>query len=111
MRRAQGRRKILPRTPAWINKSAISQPLPRGKVGLMTPALHIRSKRPTQIRPFIPIDAEPSQIFIGRIGILPAAAIRIEVLHPHYEHTIGIPRPFPRLIKRSRMAHMQITGR
>lgn len=54
IRRSRCRRYILPGACAWIDRSAIAQPLPRCEIEVPPLALRIRTGRPAAIRPLLP---------------------------------------------------------
>ncbi len=66
MRRAGRHRQFPARAGARIDPSAPQQLLPRIQVEFATLALRVRSKRPAHIRPLLPVDPIPTQVFEHR---------------------------------------------
>ena len=52
--------------------------------------LHVWSERAAEIGSFVPLDAEPAEIFIHRSLELGAGAIRVEILVPNDQRATGI---------------------
>ena len=85
MRSAQGRGQIFSRTATGIEEAALLQLPPSSEIDAVSLALDVRCIRASDIWPFLPIDAEPAQVFERGRGIFCAAAIGVEVFHSHHE--------------------------
>src|SRR5580658_9351180 len=108
MWRSEGSLKIFAGAAARIEMATPKQPAPGGKVEGPSAALHIWSKRPALVRPLLPADPEPAQIFECGFGKHRFTALRVQVFHAHHECATRIARPLPRSPECARVAHMQI---
>ncbi len=81
VRRSRGSRDIFSRAGAAVNRADL--PELSQKIQIMIPplALHIRSKRPADIGPFIPFQPKPIQIFDDRITKFRTAPRFIQVFN------------------------------
>jgi len=110
MRSAESGSKIFPGAEARIDKSAFAQMLPPREIQAGRAALFIGGKWASDIRTLIPIDVQPVQIFKSSAGVFRAAAIRVEILHPHDQPPSSLPGPHPRAMKSPGMPQMEIAG-
>ncbi len=100
-------RQILPRTYARINKSSFAQLPPCLQIVRPTLTLRIRPKRPATIRPLVPLNSQPAQIFHHRARKLRTRTLRVQILIPQHQNSLISARPLRRDPKRPRMTHMQ----
>jgi hypothetical protein len=56
-------------------------------------ALRIRAECPTNIRPLVPMDAEPVEIVDHRIGKFRLRTLRIEILIAQDQNSTSVVRP------------------
>ena len=111
MRRAGRRGHVGPRAGARINPLGGLQLLQGFLIERQPLRLHVRRVRPADIRAFVPIQAQPSQI-VQRLLRRPALdSRRIDVLHPHDHSPAARPDRQPSQQVRSRIAHMLRPGR
>src|SRR6185437_10168563 len=107
MRRARGGLKILSRTNAWINESARLQFLASLAIQRIALALIIGSERPADIRPFLPFEAEPAQVFEHGRDESRFAARAVQVVVAQYQCAAGGARALLGDPERPRMPDMQ----
>jgi hypothetical protein len=100
--------KIFARTRARINKSAQLQFFQCHAIVRITLALIIRRERSADIRPFLPIEAEPPQVFEYRGSKLRLAARAVQVLVAQDQHAPRRSRPLLGHPESSRVSQMQI---
>jgi hypothetical protein len=73
-------------------------------------ALRIRAECPTNIRPFVPTDAEPVEVIEHRIGEIRFGALRIQILIAQNQGSGGIARSDVRDPEGARVAEVQQAG-
>jgi hypothetical protein len=73
--------------------------------------LHIRRKISAGVRPFVPAQSKPTQIFNDGVAKFRTAASGIEILDPQDERTSVSLRAFLRAPESNGVADMKITGR
>jgi hypothetical protein len=107
IRRTRRLRHILPRASARIDHPLRKQLLPSVQITCSPFTLHVRSKRPTAIRTFRPLDPEPSQILEHRLHKLRATPLRIQILIAENELSAALRRTPGCDPKRARMPQME----
>jgi hypothetical protein len=100
-------RQLLPRTAARINESAIAKEFPRRQMDFPPFTLRVRRMRPAAVRPFVPANAQPAQVFVHRGNKFWTASIGIEVFVPKHENAVRLLRPIRRNQKSTRMSEME----
>jgi len=111
IRRTRRQPHILPRTNTWINHPPPTQRLPSPQIKLTSLALCIWSASPAAIRPFTPLNPEPTQIFKHRRNKLRTAPLRIQIFVAKKKLAMMLNRPPRRHPKRPRMPEMQQPSR
>jgi len=76
-----------------------------------TPALLVRRKWSPNIRPFLPFEAEPLQVFHHRTREFQFGASGIKVFVAQYEHTVPFERAPLRRPKRASVTNVQVAAR
>jgi hypothetical protein len=106
-----GLENITPRTSAGINQRSVPQFLPGREIVSAPLTLDIRSKCPTQIRPFIPSQSKPAEIFDNGRSKFCRTSIAVEIFNPEDESSIVLLRAFLRAPESEGVAEMKITRR
>jgi hypothetical protein len=73
--------------------------------------LRVRRMRPAAIRPFVPLNTQPAQVFEHSRNKFWTAAIGIEVFVAKYKNAARFPRPFRRNQKGTRVAEVENSRR
>jgi len=105
--RACSLRQYPSRTGAGIHQSAIAKQFPRCQINFPAFALQVGHIRATAVRPFIPRDPQPAQVFIHRGNKFCAASVRIKIFVAKKQRASGFPRPLRCRQKSAGMAQMQ----
>jgi hypothetical protein len=111
VRRPGGLKNIPTRTSAGINQRRVPQFPPRGKIDLAPLALDVGRKRSAQIRPFVPTQSEPTQIFDDRVSKFCRAPIAIEIFDPEDQLSVALFSAFLRAPESTGVTEMKITCR
>jgi hypothetical protein len=111
MRRASRLEHILSRTPARIDQRSVPQLFPSGEIKCAPLALHIRAKAAADVRPFVPAQAEPAQVFDDGVAKFRTATHRIEILDPKNKRAAVLFGAFLRAPESDGVSDMEITGR
>src|SRR5215472_18285443 len=74
-------------------------------------ALQVRAKLATNMRPFVPIQAEPFQTFVNGGHCFLGIALRVSVFNAQHEFASVTPRKQPVEQCRARAANVEITSR
>src|SRR5207247_6782692 len=72
--------------------------------------LPVRSMRPADVRPLVPVEAEPAEILKDRRLRLPGRALRVSVLNPQHEGAAAAAREQPVEQRRTGVADVEVTG-
>jgi putative acetyltransferase len=102
---------ILPCAAARINIAKLDQPMQRGDIDRLAFTLKIWSERTADIRPFLPANSQPSEIFHRSGRKLRPGSLRVEVFHPKHQLTSGCDRSLTRRPEGGGMANMKISRR
>src|SRR5690606_29240223 len=81
---------LAPRAGARIQPAVFEQPADRFFVQRDPLALPVRAVRPPDVRPFVPVEAEPAQIVEERRLILGLAAVPVDVFDAQHENAAGL---------------------
>jgi hypothetical protein len=74
---------------AWINEAPIAETTPCFEVEVMTLALGVRSERPAYVRTFVPIDAQPAQVFIHGVDEFRPGTLLVKIFVAKNELSSG----------------------
>ena len=99
-----------PGTVAFINPPGIDEFFKIAGVNFPALALKIRTVRPTRLRAFIPVEAEPRQAIENRLPRFVGVARFIGVLHPQDELTAVFAGKQPAKQRGTRAAYVKIAG-
>ena len=94
MRCLRCQRKVLAGAGAGINASALYQRAPCFEVERTPLALFVRDEGTTNVRTFLPVDAEPMEVFQHSLSELGARALRVEVFVSEDEYAASIASTF-----------------
>jgi hypothetical protein len=103
--------KILARTSARINETAIAQPFPGVEIGSTSFTLQIGTVRAATVRTFTPADTEPSQVLNHGTDKLRPRALWIKVFVAKDQRALMINGSLRSNPERARMADMQQASR
>jgi hypothetical protein len=109
--RTGGLKNIAPRTGTGINQRRVPQFPPRGKIDFAPLALDVRRKRSAQIRPFIPTQSEPAQIFDDGVSKFFRAPIAIEIFDAEDQLSVALFSAFLRAPESAGVTEMKISRR
>ena len=98
---------ISTRASTRINALALFEPLEHLFIRLGSLRLQVRSRRPTKVRSFIPIQPKPAKVFNRRLRSLDARPRSIQVFDPQDHSSAGMPRRQPGNQKCARMPQMK----
>jgi len=84
--------------------------LPDCAVHISTPALFVRGVWTADVGSFVPVEAEPAEIFECGVPVFGATAIGVEIFHPHDEHPTCLTGALPRTIEGAGMPDVEIAG-
>src|SRR5204863_3963851 len=107
--RAGGLKHILPRTSAGIDQRRVAQFFPGIEIYFAPFALDVRSECSAHIRPFIPAQSKPAQVFPDRAAKFGPAPIPVEVFNSKNTLPASLTGAFLRAPGRHRMAEVKIT--
>ena len=111
VRRLGGPRDIFARFVAGVNIAGVFEMSPCIEKAWQPFALMIRCESAAYIGPFVPIAAEPAQVFECGCGVFRLAALGVEVLVAVHQLAAGLAGALHRDPKGACMAEVQITGR
>src|SRR5438270_11458077 len=103
MRGERSVRDVFARALARINETTGTQFLPGLYIITTSLALNVRRKRSTDVRPFIPLQSEPSEVLDDGVRVFGAATIAIQIFDPQNQLALSCPRAFLRVPERNRM--------
>src|ERR1035437_2579451 len=89
MRRAERGFQVLARTATREEKAAPEQLSTCVQIEGLATALLVGSKRPAKVWAFLPANSQPAQVFECGVGVLGAAAVRVQVFHAHDQRAGG----------------------
>jgi hypothetical protein len=110
MRRLHGLRQVFARAAARVEPPPGVQAAPRVPVKTLPLALGIRLEGTTHIRPFLPLEPQPTQIFKHGLTKMLLRALRVKVLIAQDKNAARRDRPLLRQPKCTRVAEVQEAG-
>ena len=102
---------ILSRMGTRINPPASGKFPPHVPILIQPLTLNVRTKFPAAIRPFLPIQPPPAQIFDHSCRVFPATALMVEILHPQNQRPLLPLRPLRCHRERAGVPQMQPPAR
>ena len=102
---------LLGRAVAVIRAAAVDQPLRRGAVAIDPLRLEIRTERSADERPFIPVEAKPSQPVEDAVDHVGRRSLGVRVFDPEHERAAVPAREQPVEERGARAADVQVSRR
>ncbi len=110
VRRARGRLNVFPRTGAGIDVARVTESLESGQVQMRAFGLIVGTKRAAAIGAFLPLEAEPFEVFVHGGHEFQTATGGIEVFVAQNENAVLGAGVFLGSPKRSRVPEVKIAG-
>ena len=82
MGRRRSSEHIGPCASAWINEICVYQPIQSSLINVRPLRLHIRPIWATHVGPFIPVQAEPFEVFQSLASGIVAGSGQVQIFHP-----------------------------